>query len=173
MTMDQLKELIELAKSGTNNSTEGLADAIAKGISASTRRKVTFGEYEANKRTSFHPDPLNRKQLSRPYFQNGGAINFNTVFDEEVELLNRITHSGRYIDRLVEVSVRDSGGGEETVHITYNNKKDKISELMDHVERKRGDKSKFQAILRMIVEAQEMEDLEREEQRATLAARRR
>lgn len=173
MTMDQLKELIELAKGGGNNSTEGLADAIAKGIAGATRRKVTFGEYEATKRTSFHPDPAKRQKMSRVYFQNGGECNYNTTFDEEIALLNRITHSGRYIDRRVEVSVRDNGGGEEVVYISYNNKRDKLSELMEFVDRKREHKSKFQSILEMIIEAQELEDLEREEQRAHLAARRR
>lgn len=172
LTMEQFQEMLSKVRGTDGGDSQSIADAIAKGMAANAApRKVTFGEYEKNKRSVYHPNPATRVQFTRVYFQNGAQMNWETTFDEEVALLNRLTHSGRYIDRRVEVSVRDNGGGEEVVFVSYNNKKDKLSELFDLVERTKGQKSKYESLLQMVVDAQELEDLEREEHRLKLARR--
>lgn len=173
LTMEQFQEMLAATKgNGGGGDMQTLADAIAKGMAANAPRKFkTAGEYAATERTIYHPDPTKRQKLSRATFQNGAMCNERSLFDEEIALLNRITHSGRYIDRRVEVSVRDTGGGDEVLHVSYNNKKDKLSELFDLVERTKGQKSKFQSLLQMVVDAQELEDLEREEHRQRIVRR--
>ena len=97
-----------------------LGAAIAAGISQSQPpRKMTIGEYvRRGKINQYHPDPKVRLKFDREYYQNGRLIEFATTFDREVELLNQITHSGRYIDRLVEVVVIQNGS-EEAVDIRF------------------------------------------------------
>lgn len=135
---------------------KAMGDAVAAGIAAGTRRKVTFGEYQARGGYSpFHPDPKKRVKFNRAYFQNGRPIELATAFDAEVELLNQITHSGRYIDRLVEVVVQQDGS-EETVDIRFSNKSQYAFEL-------KGKAKDFTEMLRQIVAAQKLEREEAEE----------
>lgn len=140
--------------------------AVAQGIAVSMpkeRRKVTFGEYARTAVNSFHPNKETEQKLRRVTFQNGGELAHPTLFDEEIALLNRITHSGRYLNRLVEVTVRDEGGGTETVYISYNSKRDGMDALRGEIVNLKGAKSVFQSLLTQVVEEQELEDLELQE----------
>lgn len=163
MTVDinQLAQLIATAASQMNvGVTAGLAEAIAKGIAGSQRRKVTIGEYVATATTSFHPTPGKHLHLRYRAFQNGGECMESTLFDEEIDLLNRITHSGRYINRLVEVDFHDPGGEDPTIRINYNNKRESLDGLRGELPRTRDYKSVFHAMLAVIVAEQEQEDLD-------------
>lgn len=143
-----------------------IGDAVAKGIAANTRRKITPGEYAARGGNSpFHPDPKKRVKMNREYYSNGRLIELSTAFDREVELLNEITHSGRYIDRLVEVVVQQNGA-DEAVNIVFSNKSQFAFEL-------KGKAKDFTAILEQIVAAQKIEREEMEDDKAERAERRR
>jgi hypothetical protein len=90
--------------------------------------------------------------LKREFWQNDTMVNGQNLFDREVELVNRITHSGRYYDRLVEVIT-----SEDAVHIRYNNKTQ---------EQKFTLKNHFQGmvmLLEHVVKIQEAEDREAKE----------
>lgn len=89
-----------------------IGDAVAAGIASQTRRKVTFGEFEA-KRTA------GRHKLTRKCFENGVLMDIDVLSNAEIDLLNTITHSGRYVNRLVEVVVIDTGA-DEVIDLRYN-----------------------------------------------------
>ncbi len=99
---------------------EAIGNAVAAGIARTQpRRKVTFGEYDP--KTAFQPDKNKTLKLNRDCFQNGAWMKPTNLFNEEIDALNKITHSGRYIDRLVEVVLIPNGAVDE-VHLRYNNK---------------------------------------------------
>lgn len=150
----------------------GLGAQIAEGIAKAQRRAKTYGEYVATTGSYYHPDPNKKIALTRKCFQNGGEIMITNIYDEEAELLNRLTHSGRYLDRLVEVSIRDTGGDTAEVHLNYNNKIAGLNAIKEKLERRKSDKSTLMTILRMIVEEQEIEDLEVNDKLEQQAARR-
>lgn len=128
-----------------------IADGVTAGISNSTRRKVTFGEYETRP-TAYHPNKKSGPKLTRNYSQNGIRIRYENSSDDEVRLLERLTHGGRYIDRLVEVIfVQD--GTEESIDIRYNNKtNDQKLQIGSAVQ------GSFKRMLELIVADQEAED---------------
>lgn len=133
-----------------------LGDAIAAGISKTTRRKVTFGEYALTGHSRFHPKPFAETPiLRRQSWQNGIWMNPATLHDEEITLLNSITHSGRYMDRQVEVILRGEGASEE-VDIRFPNK-DINDQLM-----MKGYAKDFADMLRQIKLVQDEERLEKE-----------
>lgn len=100
---------------------DALGAAIADGIGKTTRRKVTFGEYAQRGHSSFHPKSLaETPKLTRVCYQNGVVINHSTAYDREIELLNALTHPGRYLDRLVEVVFRENGS-EVEIDVRYPN----------------------------------------------------
>ncbi len=140
---------------------KAIADGIAAGAAASAPpRKITFGEYQRRPDPVYHPLGKQGPQMKRPYFQNGVKIEYASTYDKEIALLNRITHSGRYINRLVEVVVSQEGA-DDTVDIRFNNKTpDMQMELKGYCRN-------FVDMLEQIVDAQEMEDLEAEERKAT------
>lgn len=137
-----------------------LGAAIAQGIASATPRKVSFGEYARRPDPAYHPMGKAGPQMKRPYFQNGRKLEYASTHDKEIALLNRLTHSGRYIDRLVEVVVSQDGA-DDVVDIRFSNKTpDMQIELKGHCRN-------FLDMLTQIVDAQEMEDLEAEERKAT------
>lgn len=155
---DQLKTMIAdavAADRATNPlspgfDTQGLGEAIAAGIAKSTRRKVTYGEYN-QRPTHNHPLGPRSPKLKRDCYQNSFKIEYDTVDDTQVELLNRITHSGRYINRMVEVIIGNEGS-DEVVDIRYKNAtRDQMFELKNHARN-------FTDMLEQIVKAQEEED---------------
>lgn len=85
-----------------------IADGVAAGIEKNQPpKKVTFGRYDP--RTIYHPNKATAQTMKRDYFQNGYRLQYDNTFDREIELLNQITHSGRYLNRMVEVIVSDEG----------------------------------------------------------------
>lgn len=137
-----------------------LGAAIAQGIANATPRKVSFGEFARRPDPVYHPQGKAGPQMKRPYFQNGTKLEYANTHDAEIALLNRITHSGRYINRLVEVVVSQDGA-DDVVDIRFSNKTTDLQiELKGHCRN-------FLDMLQQIVDAQEMEDLEAEDRKAT------
>jgi hypothetical protein len=128
--------------------------AVASGIAQTTRRKVTNGEYEQRGRiNSYHPKgKAETPTLKRQVWQNDTLLQQSTLFDREIDLFNRITHSGRYMDRKVEVIFT-----EDDVYIRYNNKTaDQRFELKNHFR-------SLIELLEKVVKDQEAEDKEAKE----------
>ena len=130
-----------------------IGSAVASGIAATTRRKVTFGEYEARGGiNAYHPkSKALTPVLKRQAWQNDTMLQPSTLFDREIELLNRITHSGRYMNRLVEVICN-----EDDVFLRYNNKGDHKFELKNHFKN-------LIELLENVVKVQEQEDKDAKE----------
>lgn len=130
--------------------------AVAEGIAKNAPpKKVTYGAF-LKRPTKNHPLGLLSPKLSRTYFQNGHLIQYDSVNDEQVLLLNRITHSGRYLDRKVEVIVRDNGGDSQSVELRYKN-----NSIDDRMELKSLFKD-FTDLVKQIVAAQDEERAEDE-----------
>lgn len=131
-----------------------IGDAVARGMAANApRRKVNFGEYDP--KTYQQPDKTKTLKLNRDCFQNGAWMNPNSMFNEEIDLLNKITHSGRYINRMVEVILVPDGAVDQ-VHLRYANKT--IAQRIELTKHFRD----LADMLRQIVAAQEIERKEDE-----------
>jgi len=140
----------------TTSDLQALGQTIAEGISEGMRKnvpqKVTFGQY-MKRPTTLHPKGPAGPQLAREYFQNGFRLQYDTLSDTQIDLLNKLDRSGRYIDRRVEVIYRPEGG-DESVEIRWKCRTpDDRSEL-------KGLARDFTDILTQIVAAQDEEDLE-------------
>lgn len=142
-----------------------IGNAVAQGIAANTRRRMTFGEYDKlGPRNSYHPkSKKDTPVLKRAVWQNDTILNPNTLFDREIELMNRITHSGRYFDRKVEIIFAEDG---ENIYIRYNNKsRDQMFELKNYFR-------SLQELLEHVVKTQEQEDKDVKEREDQLRAER-
>lgn len=130
-----------------------IGNAVASGMAASTRRKVTIGEYLARVNKG-------RPTLTRICWQNDHEIRETVCSAEEINLLNQVHRSGRYIDRLVQVII-GYDAGEEVVYIRYHDKGDHKFALSGAGVRN------FATMLKMILAEQAAEDAdeEREEER--------
>lgn len=118
-------------------------------------KRMTFGEYQRRAKKG-------RSKLSRVCWNNGILMQESVLSNREIELLNAITHTGRYVNRLVEVIVRDEGA-DEVVEIRWNMKRDAQFEL-------KGQARNFCDILEQVVAAQaeERAAAEAKEERATV-----
>jgi len=91
-----------------------LASAIAAGIAATQGpRKMTIGQYQrAHAR---------KVKLLRETTQNTHTLFLENLTDEQVNLLNRIHRSGRYLKGKVQVVVKNEAQpiNEQSVHIMY------------------------------------------------------
>lgn len=126
-----------------------IGSAVAEGIAKTQRRKLTFGEFQAKKAAAQGA----KHKLTRKCFQNGFMLTPHRLKNEQIDLLNKIDRSGRYINRLVEVAVRQEGT-EETVHISWHCKtKDQRFEAQQHFR-------DFTDLLKQIVEANRETDRE-------------
>ncbi len=134
---------------------EILGSAIAAGISKAQRRRLSLGEYITQpNRMQFHPDPSKRVQ-PRPgfnYFQGGTWINPDLTTDVEMALLNRLTHSGFYLDRVVEVVFMPLSATDTNVIVRWNAKLPDQRNEFARVARN------FLDALEQIVKIQEQED---------------
>ncbi len=104
-----------------------MSNSIVQGINDARPRKVTAGQYDP--KTPFHPNKKKTPRLNRVVFQNQTRLNPSQLFDREIELLNQIVRSGRYLNRLIEVVVSDEGA-EEIIELRYKNKT--IDDRMAH-----------------------------------------
>jgi len=120
-------------------------------------KRMTFGEYQRRVNKG-------RSKLKRVCWNCGVLMQESVLSNREIDLLNEITHTGRYINRLVEVIVRDNGADEE-LEIRWNMKRDAQFEL-------KGFARNFLDILEQVAVAQveERADAEAKDERA--AARR-
>lgn len=146
-----------------------LGRTIAAGVSAgmaanAPRRKIGIAEYDP--KTAFLPNKKDAVALTRACFQNGAQMRPVNMFPEEIRLLNGITHSGRYIDRLVEV-VLVPNGAEDEVHLRYNCK------TIDQRFELKGKFRDLKDMLTQIAEAQAQERAEDERVGALRAERNR
>ena len=148
-----------------------ISSAIVEGIGATTRKTVSFGEYSARgDHSPFHNQPekyagerMRQAWLTRPCYQNNSPLFEDTLHDDEIELLNQISHSGRYCDRLVEVIVSNEGQVDETVEIRHANTPNGLPEVLGAAGfNRRQHKSGFHAILASIVADQDVERAEAE-----------
>ena len=129
---------------------KGIADAITAGIAESRPKKVSFGQYDP--KSPWQPDKRKAHKLTRECYQNGYRMNAAQLTNDEIDYLNRISRSGRYINRLVEVVIQTEGS-DESVDLRYNNKRDRALEMRGHVR-------DLADMLRQIVDAQDQENAE-------------
>lgn len=149
MANEPKKDEQTLANTTTGDLGKAIGEAVAAGIAATTRRKVSAGEYAARPGNPFNP---RRVRLKRECYQNGIRLTTTSLSDKEIELLNKITHSGRYINRLVAVLVSENEGAEEEVDIRWNNK------TRDQQIQFKGEVKNFESLLEQVVAAQKEED---------------
>jgi len=169
----QLAEMIAeaLATERRNNpdiATMGAAigEAVSTGMAKNARKKVSYGDYVRRPHSTTHTDPNypNGPSLTRECMVNGDRANTNVLTDREINLLNQVTHSGRYLDRLVEVIVQHNGS-EEEVQIRWNCKTaDQRFEMAKY--------GSFATMMEQIIKAQVEEDAENEVVEAEKQSRR-
>jgi hypothetical protein len=147
-----LSDLIQLLSANNAGGNEQLVKAFSEAMKLNApRRKVSIAEYDP--KTPWHPDKTKALKLTRVCFQNGIQIREENIANADIALLNRIDRSGRYIDRLVEVILRDDGA-EDTVEIRYKNKTpDQRNDIMRRVR-------SFEDMLNQIVTAQDAAEAE-------------
>ena len=128
MSTEQFAQLLAaVASQISNNIGSTIGTQIAEGINAARPKKVTAGQYDP--KTPFHPNKKKAVKLNRAMYQNGTRLSPNRMFDREIALANQIVRSGRYINRLIEVIVRQDGS-DEVVELRYKNRT--IDDRMEH-----------------------------------------
>ena len=143
-----------------------IGNAVAEGIARNTHKRVPYGEYISRGTHSSYHEGKHPTKLKHECWQNGSRIEFDTTTDKEIALLNKITHSGRYINRLVEV-IFNIDGSEPVVYISFPcNSVDKRFSIQQHCKG-------FTDMLEQIVKVQVEEDAEAELKAEEKAARRR
>ncbi len=167
----ELQQMIADAIASTRGNTpdfselgKSIGSAVAAGMPAPPPRKVTFGEYQKRVHSSTHPDPKfpNGPLLNKECWINGDRAVTTSLNDREINFLNKLTHSGRYLDRLVEVIV-----GQDEIRIHWNNKTaDQRFELGKHAK-------SFEDLMSQIIAVQVEEDKEEEVIQEEKLARRR
>lgn len=96
-----------------------IGDAVAQGITAANPRKKSFGQYDKERKEKARK--AGRQELTRQCYQNGILLSEESLTNKEIECFNAIDRTGRYLDRFVEVIVRDLGS-EEVVELRYPDK---------------------------------------------------
>lgn len=132
-----------------------IGGAVAAGIAATTRRKVSNGEYEQKWKAG-------RKRLIPTVFQNSFPLATENLQNDVVDLLNKINRSGRYCNRLVEVIYTLDGGTQPVVLLRYNN------QTPDQRFEMRGYIRNFKDMIQQIVDEQAVENERDENQRAAI-----
>lgn len=137
-----------------------IGTGVQSALEAHRPSKVPFGRFDP--KTPFHPEKAKAPRFTRIYTQNGHDIAWETCHDEEVRMLNAITHSGRYLDRKVEVIVT-SDGPDESVDVRWPCKtQDQRTAMATHPHGR-----SFLTILQEVVRVQREEDAEDELERQT------
>lgn len=164
VNMEQLASLIAATVKQTLDSQRGnatddslgqtIGQAVADGMAKHTRPKVSFGNYIKRPHSIMHPDPKfpDGPPMAREIWINGLHQTASQLTDTEINLFNRLSRSGRYIDRLVEVVT-----GRDGVEIRYNDKTN------DQRNENAGKWRSTVEMLEQIVKAQDAENREDEE----------
>lgn len=151
-TPDSNEALIKglMAAFAAQGSAQG--EAIAAAIAATQPpRQLTPAQYDP--KTKAHPNKHTAARLTRPTRQNGIACDWDVTSDDEIRYLNRLTHSGWYLDGLVEVLI-ERRGQDEIVDVRFQNKT--VAQQLALAHKCTG----FADMLRQIVKVQEEEDLD-------------
>ena len=120
-----------------------LGAAVAEGIAKTQPpKKVTIGEYTRRQNAG-------RPKLRRETFHNGYELHEHNLTIKELTLLNLIDRSGRYVDRKVEVIVREEGLN-EVVEIRNRGDRDGRADLALSTR-------SFEDLLQQVVDAQAIE----------------
>jgi hypothetical protein len=90
------------------------AEGIKSGFQATVRPKVTIGEYAARNRR--------RVRLNKEVYQNGGPVKEHQLSEKEIEWLNKLHRPGRYLDRKVEVIVKNDDSENTVIWLRYSDK---------------------------------------------------
>lgn len=131
---------------------EVIGDAVASGLAKhAPPKKVTFGEYARRENRG-------RSKLRRDCFQNGFRMDAVNLSNTEIDLLNALNRTGRYINRLIEVIVGQEGA-DESVELQW-----KCKTADDRFEIVKFART-FEDMLTQIVEAQKTEN-EQDDERA-------
>jgi hypothetical protein len=143
VTMENLIKIISAA-SGIQG--QQLTNAFAEALKLTAPpRYIQIGEYDP--KTGWQPVAAEAHTLTRKCFQNGIVMNEAQMTNKEIDLLNAIDRSGRYINRLVEVIIGEDGG-EEVIYLRYRNKtEDQRNALREHF-------TKLYQMLQLIINAQ-------------------
>ncbi len=122
-----------------------IADGIARGMQELAPKRIKPGS------SLFDPkSPFRSKKgptLRGDVYHNGIKLNQDQLYDAEIDFCNKITKSGRYVDRLVEVRVSDDAGA-RVVLISHPDKG--IDQRMENMRHWRS----FKELLQLIVEQQ-------------------
>ena len=95
--------------------------SLVQSIQAMTpTRKVLFSEFKT--KSAFNPTGSQSRKLKCAAYQNGHRFEIETLFDEEIKLLNALPE-GRFIQNLVSVRrVEGANGGKDQIRIEYANR---------------------------------------------------
>ena len=101
---------------------------------------------------ALHPDPNfpDGPPLKKEVFINGLRAEPHSLTDQEINLMNRLSRSGRYLDRLVEVIV-----GADGVEVRYNDKTN---------DQRNENAGKWRSTAEMLEQIVKVMDLENEEE---------
>lgn len=141
-----------------------VAAAVAEAMAKHSPKKLTIGQYDP--KSPYHPLKGKAVKPTRIYFQNGVRLFDANTFDEEIRLLNKIQRPGRYLNRKVEVLVRQGDGaeGEDVVEVRWDSR---TADQRNHPDVRKP----FTQILGEIVQEQN-EEIAREEARMADAPQR-
>lgn len=128
-----------------------IGSSVAQAIESQSPKKIPYGKYEP--RTPWQPTKAGAHKLTRPCYQNGIGADEQKMTNVEIDLWNRLTHSGRYLNRLVEVAFIEDGSVTH-VNLRYNNKTPDQRMLLKDEARN------LTEMLTLIVAEQELEDAE-------------
>jgi hypothetical protein len=105
-----------------------IAEGITRGMAASMPvQKVSYARFDPKTPWQQGKPKKSMPKLSRPCFQNGMAMDDGKMTAEEINLMNSLDTPGRYIDRRVEVVIREDGST-EVVELRYS---DTINHAME------------------------------------------
>jgi hypothetical protein len=110
----------EDTRSPEDRMADRIAEGVARGIEASAPKKVPYGRYDPMSPNQKGMPKKSMPKLTRECFQNGERMNGDLMTAEEIKLMNLLTVPGRYVDRRVEVVIRENVGDEKpTVELRY------------------------------------------------------
>ena len=95
-----------------------LANAIRTLADSQPVKRVPFAKFKT--RSPFNPTGNKKRKLTRRCYQNGFPMMIKKLFDEEIDMLNKIS-AGKYMDGLVTIIIAQNGGNSD-LHIVYDNK---------------------------------------------------
>ena len=161
-----VKQTLDSQRGNANDDSLGqtIGQAVADGMAKHTRPKVPYGHYIKKIHSSLHQDPNfpSGPPLQKEVFINGIHANEHGLLDSEINLLNRLSRSGRYIDRLVEVIV-----GADGLEIRYND------QTNDQRNENTGKWRSMTDLLTQVVAAMDLENTEEAEAHEEKVAKRR